>query len=531
LQRVYKRPNTACQQLDFARLIFKEEYVTMKSKHLLQIFVLFALLFSPLGAQGANASAAAPLDPVVINRNLSYWEGLFIGFVSSGIHEKWQLEFTATHQFVVTANSITGDLVPLLILQDSNGVELTQGSGSLTSTQSAGTYYIHVQPESGSGFYILKRQEIVQTQPSVSTVTSPSSINAGETATVTVSLNNVPSEGYTSAEFICTFDASLVEVGDITVASLFGADPAVAVNGPQGGGFIVAIAGSNGSKATTSGTAFTFMVTGLQAGQTTINCTARVSKGDNVLTDIPSSGSTLTISGTLPTATFTPTPDGSITPEPTVTPDGSTTPEPSSTPDGSITPEPSSTPDGSTTPGPSITPEPSSTLEESLTPTLTSTPVESPTPTFTSTPESSPTPIPDGTVTGQVIAGKPVTVSLFDTSDTFVASVTANPDGTFSLTAPAGTYTIVAEASGTLDALGVLTLTPGGSTAQPSITLLAGDIDGNNVIDQFDAITIGMNYNASSPAAADLNNDGVINVLDLELLAGNYRETGPTLWE
>ena len=491
----------------------------MKSKHLLQIIVLFALLFSPLGAERAKASASAPLDPVVINRNLSYWEGLFIGFVSSGIHEKWQLEFTETHQFIVTTNAITGDLAPLLILQDSNGLELTRGSGSLTSTQSAGTYYIHVQPESGSGFYILKLQEIVQTQPSVSTVTSPSSINAGETATVTVSLNNVPSEGYTSTEFICTFDASLVEVGDITVAGLFGVDPAVAINGPQGGGFIVAIAGSNGSKATTSGTAFTFSVTGLQAGQTTINCTARVSKGDNVLTDIASSGSTLTVSGTLPTPTFT------------TTPDGSSTPEPSSTPDGSTTPEPSATPDGSTTPGPSVTPEPSTTPVESPTPTLTSTPIESPTPTVTLTPEASPTPIPDGTVTGQVIAGKPVTVSLFDTSDTFVASVTANPDGTFSLTAPAGAYTIVAEASGTLDALGTVTLTPGGSTAQPSITLLAGDIDGNNVIDQFDAITIGMNYNASSPAAADLNNDGVINVLDLELLAANYRETGPTLWE
>jgi hypothetical protein len=65
----------------------------------------------------------------------------------------------------------------------------------------------------------------------------------------------------------------------------------------------------------------------------------------------------------------------------------------------------------------------------------------------------------------------------------------------------------------------------------PSISLLAGDIDGNDVIDQFDALTIGMNYNAAAPAAADLNNDGVINVLDLEVLAGNYRETGPTVWE
>jgi hypothetical protein len=65
----------------------------------------------------------------------------------------------------------------------------------------------------------------------------------------------------------------------------------------------------------------------------------------------------------------------------------------------------------------------------------------------------------------------------------------------------------------------------------PDVTLMAGDIDDNNVIDQFDAMTIGMNYNGSTPVAADLNNDGVINVLDLELLAQNYRETGPIAWE
>ena len=63
----------------------------------------------------------------------------------------------------------------------------------------------------------------------------------------------------------------------------------------------------------------------------------------------------------------------------------------------------------------------------------------------------------------------------------------------------------------------------------PTISLLAGDIDNNNVIDQFDAMTIGMSYNSATPTAADLNNDGVINVLDLEVLAANYRETGPVL--
>jgi len=40
-----------------------------------------------------------------------------------------------------------------------------------------------------------------------------------------------------------------------------------------------------------------------------------------------------------------------------------------------------------------------------------------------------------------------------------------------------------------------------------------------------------MNYNAAEPVSADLNSDGVINVLDLELLARNYRATGPVAWE
>jgi hypothetical protein len=88
-----------------------------------------------------------------------------------------------------------------------------------------------------------------------------------------------------------------------------------------------------------------------------------------------------------------------------------------------------------------------------------------------------------------------------------------------------------ATASGFLSAQGSVTLTGGSASTMPNITLLAGDIDGNNVIDQLDAMTIGMNYNTASPAAADLNNDGIINVLDLELLAENYRKTGPLPWQ
>jgi len=171
-----------------------------------------------------------------------------------------------------------------------------------------------------------------------------------------------------------------------------------------------------------------------------------------------------------------------------------------------------------------------STPTGSLTATFTSTPVESPTANSTSTPTSTPLPS-GGTLTGAVLASKPVTVSLYDANNTLVTSATANANGTFSLTAPAGPYTVRATASGFLRAQGAVTLTAGSTSTQPTISLLAGDIDNNDVIDQLDALTIGMSYNTTVPAAADLNNDGIINVLDLELLAQNYRKTAPVVWQ
>jgi len=519
----------------------------MKSKRPFQIFILFVLLLSTFGS--SQPAKAQTNDPIIIPRNLSIWDATFIGFVSSSIYEQWQLELTESHNFTVSVNTVAGDLVPLLILQDSNGTEITRATGALTSTQSAGSYSVQVQPESGSGFYVLTiRDNIITPPPSASSTTSvnPTSVNAGESAVVTVSLNNVPAEGYTSAEFTCTYDASLVEVSNIAVTSLFGADAATAINDPQNGSFIVAIAGSNGNKATTSGAVFTFSVLGLQAGQTAIECTARVSKGDNILTNLPSTGTSLTIVGSVPTATSTPTPfdtPTSVTPveSPTSTPDGSATATPTpdgsetatSTPDGSATATATQTPNGSETA--TSTPNGSETATSTPDGSATATPTPDGSATATSTPIGSPTatlpPAGSGTLNGQVLAEKPVTVSLFNADSTLAGSVTANPDGTFSLTAPAGPYTVFATASGYLSAQASITLTDGSTTTMPTISLLAGDIDNNNVIDQFDAMTIGMSYNSATPTAADLNNDGVINVLDLEVLAANYRETGPVLWE
>ncbi|HKJ39687.1 MAG TPA: carboxypeptidase regulatory-like domain-containing protein [Anaerolineales bacterium] len=412
----------------------------MKFKHVLQVLLMAAVL---VGAMGTSHAAQAQTEepPVVVVRDLTYWDATYTGYVDVNRFEKWPVIFSETENFSVTATPSGEGLTTLIVLLDASGTELARGSGMLTSSQPAGNYFVQVEPETGSGFYDLtiRRADVTPTDPSSATSVEPASVKVGESSTVSVSLDNVPAEGYTSAEFACTYDAAMVEVSNIVVTDLFGADSVTAINGPANGSFIVAVAGSNGNKATADGTAFTFSAMGLQVGQTSIACVARVSKGDNVLTELPSTSADLTIT------------------------------------------------------------------DEVV--------------------------ILDGTLAGQVLAGKAVTVSLYDDTDALVASTPANEDGTFSVMAAAGTYKVVASADGFLSAeSAAVVLTADATTTLSPVTLLAGDIDGNDVIDQFDAMTIGMSYNGTDPAAADLNNDSVINVLDLELLAANYRLTGPIVW-
>ena len=411
-----------------------------KVKSLLQVLVVLAVLFGAMGSfQHAQAQTA---DPAVVVRDLTYWDATYVGYVDATRYEKWPVVFDQEENFSVTAAPDGAGLTTLILLLDASGTEIAQASGMLTSTQPAGSYFVQVQPETGSGFYKLtiRRVEVTPpTDPSSSTTAEPASLQVGESTLVSVSLDNIPADGYTSAEFTCTYDVAALDVSNIAFTNLFGADSASVLNGPDGGSFIVAVSGSNGNKATADGVAFTFSATALAAGETTVNCAVRVSMGDNVLTDIASTPVTITI---------------------------------------------------------------------------TDVPV-----------------VVEGTLTGQVLAGKAVTVDLYDDTDTLVQTVAANADGTFSLTAPAGTYTVVASASGFLGASGSATVADNETTTMPVVTLLAGDIDGNDVIDQFDAMTIGMSYNGTTPEAADLNNDGTINVLDLELLAANYRLTGPIAWQ
>jgi hypothetical protein len=277
----------------------------------------------------------------------------------------------------------------------------------------------------------------------VFTSITPLTIQVGNTGQLTVRLNNIPAQGYTSGEFTCTYDPALVEVSNISVGNLFGPDPVSGISGPQNGSFILAVAGSNGRKASGSGNAFSFNAKGLQAGKTNIDCRARVSEGLNVLQSIGSQSSTVTIAGAAP--------------------------------------------------GPMAMPASAS-------------------------------------ITGQVLASKPVTIRLYNPDNSIAAAGTANPAGAFNLSVPGGMYTILASAEGFLGAQGSVTSVNGSSVSKPVVSLIAGDIDSNGVIDQMDALTIGMNYNNATPAAADLNNDGVISVLDLGILAENYGKSGALLW-
>ncbi len=64
-----------------------------------------------------------------------------------------------------------------------------------------------------------------------------------------------------------------------------------------------------------------------------------------------------------------------------------------------------------------------------------------------------------------------------------------------------------------------------------AITLLAGDINGDDVIDIFDLAYLATRYD-SADSGADLNADGIVNIFDLALVATNYGQQGPlTNWQ
>jgi len=109
--------------------------------------------------------------------------------------------------------------------------------------------------------------------------------------------------------------------------------------------------------------------------------------------------------------------------------------------------------------------------------------------------------------------------------------VVTGADGVFGFTdAPVGNYRLRLSAAGHLSQTqDVAVTTPGQTIDLGTLTLRAGDTNGDNTIDLVDAAFVGANFNVTAPPApaeADLNKDGVVNISDLVLVGSNFGLTG-----
>jgi hypothetical protein len=140
-----------------------------------------------------------------------------------------------------------------------------------------------------------------------------------------------------------------------------------------------------------------------------------------------------------------------------------------------------------------------------------------------------------GTISGVVISHSTVTITLTDNSG-ITMSVVANTDGSFTINnVPAGIYTITADANGVLPAQGTVGVMPSTLVTLGTVVLVAGDLNNDNLaIDASDAAMLNSVYGmaaATLPPELDLDRDGTIGLQDLNALAANMGQAGPTLWQ
>ena len=70
----------------------------------------------------------------------------------------------------------------------------------------------------------------------------------------------------------------------------------------------------------------------------------------------------------------------------------------------------------------------------------------------------------------------------------------------------------------------------GVTTTLPTVRLLGGDANADNVVSIYDLVALGASFGSPAATAADITGDGRVNVFDLVLVGANYGRAAPLPW-
>ncbi len=115
-----------------------------------------------------------------------------------------------------------------------------------------------------------------------------------------------------------------------------------------------------------------------------------------------------------------------------------------------------------------------------------------------------------------------------------VSSTLTDYEGEFKLEVPTGSsYLVRAAYPGYLNAQRNSVYVVGAEVDIGSVSLVGGDVNGDNNINILDIVKIVNDYGTTGhdpSVAVDINDDGIVNIYDLTIAAGNFNRAGPTNW-
>ena len=153
----------------------------------------------------------------------------------------------------------------------------------------------------------------------------------------------------------------------------------------------------------------------------------------------------------------------------------------------------------------------------------------------TISPPPYPPPVTKGTVMGKIMLQGRMTYEGTSVTVGALPPVTTSSDGTYTVqNVPQGQHGIRAEKVGYLSAEGDLSIVGDSETKTlATVTLLAGDLNGDGTINLFDLVLISTTFGKQDTASlrSDLNGDGTVNLFDLVLVGNNLYQSGPIAFE